>query len=477
MSLEVFTQRWAQAWADELRASLEYRRAALKWEGSLLLEMAADPASGVAGERAVFLDLWHGDCRGARVPDDEDREQATYVIRAAARVWKRVLRGEIEPLLGLMTGKLELRRGSLARLTPYAKASKELLAAATRIDSHFPNEPAAAAAAPPAGERAAPAAASDAAAAAAAFPARARAGKRVMQTTSPRGLDHDLPPMRLWQKAKRFGIWDPMGIDFTRDRQDWAGLAPLEQEVLVHLASLFQAGEEAVTLDLLPLIMVVAREGRLEEEMYLTSFLWEEAKHVELFRRFLDEVAGDRDGQRSDLAHFHGPRYRKVFYEVLPEALHRLELDASPQAQAEASVTYNMIVEGVLAETGYHAYYEILARHELMPGMQRAVSYLKSDEARHLAYGVFLLSRLVAEHGDAVWRVVERRMNALLPDALDLIREMFDHYEELPFGLRLEDFIDFATGQFQRRMRRIERSREQSIEEVCRLPVDDATAA
>ena len=454
MSFEVFTQRWAQAWADELRASADYRSAALKWEGSLLLEMEADPDDGVAEDRAVFLDLWHGDCRGARIPDDEDRDEARYVIRAGARQWRQVLAGEVEPITGLMSGQLELARGSLARLVPYVKASKELLAAATRIGSHFPGEEAAAAAVPrPAAAETPPAA----------------TGGRRLRTTSPRGLDHDLPPMSLWHKAKRFGIWDPQGIDFGQDRRDWQALTPLERDVLLHLASLFQAGEEAVTVDLLPLIMVIAREGRLEEEMYLTSFLWEEAKHVELFRRFLDEVAEDR----SDLTRYHGPSYRALFYETLPGALERLHEDPSPRAQAEASVTYNMIVEGVLAETGYHAYYSILARNSLMPGMQQGVSYLKSDESRHLAYGVFLLSRLVAEHGEAVWQVIERRMNALLPVALDLIREMFDRYDEMPFALRLEDFTDFATAQFRRRFERIERARRQTLDEVCRRPPEE----
>ena len=58
---------------------------------------------------------------------------------------------------------------------------------------------------------------------------------------------------------------------------------------------LFQAGEESVTLDLLPLILAIANEGRLEEEMFLTSFLWEEAKHTDFFSRFLAEVAGVTD--------------------------------------------------------------------------------------------------------------------------------------------------------------------------------------
>jgi len=53
---------------------------------------------------------------------------------------------------------------------------------------------------------------------------------------------------------------------------DWQSLAAEEQDLLLRLTALFQAGEEAVTLDLLPLIQVIAEEGRLEEEMYLTTF-------------------------------------------------------------------------------------------------------------------------------------------------------------------------------------------------------------
>lgn len=287
---------------------------------------------------------------------------------------------------------------------------------------------------------------------------------REYQTTSPRGLDHDLPPMRLWRIAKKHGIWNPEDIDFSRDVQDWQGLSDEERRSLIHLSSLFQAGEESVTLDLLPLIQVIAAEGRLEEEMFLTSFLWEEAKHVELFRRFLDEVAGDK----TDLSHFHGASYRTIFYDELPRAMARLADDPSPAAQAEASVTYNMIVEGVLAETGYHSYHATLTRNGILPGMQQAVARLKSDEARHLAYGVFLLSRLVAEGGDEVWQVIEARMSQLLGPAIGIIGEFFAAYEVMPFGLELEEFTDFATRQFQHRFERIERARRQTLDEICR---------
>lgn len=295
--------------------------------------------------------------------------------------------------------------------------------------------------------------------------------RTAFQSTSRRRLNHDLPVMRLWHKAKQLGVWDPRAIDFAQDRRDWQRLQPLEQDVILRLTSLFQAGEEAVTLDLLPLIGAIAAEGRLEEEIYLTSFLWEEAKHVEAFRRFLDEVAGDD----SDLSRYHTPSYRRVFYEALPEALDRLRIDPSPVAQAQASVTYNLIVEGVLAETGYHAYYEMLRRQGIMPGMQTVVDHLKRDESRHLAYGVFLLSRLVAEHGEPVWEAIQLRMAELLEPALGIIHETFAAYEIVPFGLVIDDFLQFATSQFQHRLQRIERARAQSLDEICRI--DDLETA
>lgn len=288
--------------------------------------------------------------------------------------------------------------------------------------------------------------------------------RQSFQSTGTRGLNFASPPMRLWQKAKKLGVWDPCDIDLSQDRRDWQRLTPPEQDLLLRLTSQFQAGEEAVTLDLLPLIGVVSAEGRLEEEIYLTSFLWEEAKHVETFRRFLDEVANFR----SDLSQYHGPYYRKLFYEELPDALGRLREDSSPLAQVRASVTYNLIVEGVLAETGYHTYHRTLRVNGLMPGMQQAVDYLKRDESRHLAYGVFLLSRLVAVHGDPVWEAIRERMQGLLELSMGLINETFMAYEVVPFGLKVEDFLQFAMTQFEHRLTRVEKARRQSLDEVMR---------
>lgn len=279
--------------------------------------------------------------------------------------------------------------------------------------------------------------------------------------TTTRGLKRQSPPMRLYEKAKRLGVWNPSDIDFSQDVVDFQRLTAEEKDLILRLTAMFQAGEEAVTLDLLPLIMTIAKEGRLEEEMYLTTFLWEEAKHTDFFGRFLTEVARV-DG---DLSRYHTDNYHTIFYEALPQAMKALEQDPSPAAQVRAAVTYNMIVEGVLAETGYHAYLKTLEVNGIMPGQIKGVRLLKQDESRHIAYAIYLLSRLLAVDA-GLWEVVDETMNELLLPALGIIGEAFDCYEPMPFGLVEDDFVDYATSQFQKRIERLERARGARLEDI-----------
>jgi ribonucleoside-diphosphate reductase beta chain len=281
--------------------------------------------------------------------------------------------------------------------------------------------------------------------------------------TAQSGLDRRLVPYQLWQKAKKLGTWDPDDIDLDPDRADWRALDARERDLLLRLTAQFEGGEESVTRHLVPLLRRVAADGPLEEELFLTSYLWEEAKHVEGFDRFLRTVA-EAPG---DLDRFFTPPYRTLLFEELPSALDRLDTDDRPEALASASVTYQMIVEGVLAETGYAAYQTVLEARGIMPGMQRLVGLVQRDESRHVAYGVYLLSRLVAEHGDRVWSVIEERMDTLLPLVLNHIRLTLDEYDApLPFGVSVGQFLEIGQAQFTKRLQRIETARGQSLEDV-----------
>jgi ribonucleoside-diphosphate reductase beta chain len=285
---------------------------------------------------------------------------------------------------------------------------------------------------------------------------------RTYTTLSSRGLRHDILPMRLYHKAKKLGTWDPRDIDLTRDRQDWPRLPGESKERLRSLILGFQAGEEAVTVDLLPLIMTVAREGRLEEEMFLTTFLWEEAKHTEFFRRVLDEVLQEQ----GDLHEIRTSNTsRDLFADDLPYVMNRLLTDPSPVNQAKASVLYNMIVEGVLAETGYFSYARLLSAMNLMPGLLQGIQLIKRDESRHIAYGVFLISRLVAQD-KSLWPIVEERMWRYFTAI-----ERSQVQNGTPEPTRV-----YARQQFEKRLARIARAREQSLEQIYQTAEIEETA-
>ena len=284
--------------------------------------------------------------------------------------------------------------------------------------------------------------------------------------TTARGLRRDSPPMVLFEKAKRLGVWNPSALDFSQDVLDWATLEDVERDAILQLTSLFAAGEEAVTLDLLPLVQMIASQGRIEEEIYLTSFLWEEAKHTDFFERFLTDVAGNS----VDLSHYQQENYRRIFYDALPEAMGALQTDSSPAALARASTTYNLVVEGIIAETGYHAYFIALDKKNVLPGTRKGVSLIKQDEARHLAYGMYLLSRLMSED-PSLWNGVQETMNGLLGPVMGLIHETFGRYETPPFGEDESTFTNYAMGQFQKRLDRLERARSITAEEVDQMAI------
>jgi ribonucleoside-diphosphate reductase beta chain len=456
MASIVFSCEWVAEWAGEIRASDEYRAAAKRWEWPLLFVLRADAV--VPEDRHVFLDLWRGECREARLATAADVERAGFVLSADLSTWKDVLQRRLDPIAGVARGRLRLEKGSMMTLAMHTAAAKALVVTAGRVPTVFPDG------------RAERTSAAHVSRPAVGVLPNARTRHDTFVTTSTEGLRNDILPMRLFRKAKRLGVWNPDDIDFSRDRDDWDRLDAEQKDLLLRLTAMFLAGEESVTLDLLPLIMTIAAEGRLEEEMFLTTFLWEEAKHVDFFHNgFLRNVAPDA----GDLSRYHTPSYRRIFYEELPQAMGALLTDASPAAQVRASATYNMVVEGVLAETGYDAYFTALQENDLLPGLREGIGHLKRDESRHIAYGVFLLSRLIAEDG-ALWTVVESRMNELFPVALEMINEIFAAYDVVPFGLRLEHFTDIAVTNFSRRMQRIERARSQTLDEIYDVAAADA---
>jgi putative sterol carrier protein len=133
--LEVFSAPWAARCAEAIDASSAYQAAARSWEGDLVFRInRAAPAEA----RAIYLDLWHGECRAVRPASAEDQRTARYLIEGDQDAWQQVFEGRLVPLLALMTGRLKLARGRVADLAPHAASAKELLAVMSGIGGQFP---------------------------------------------------------------------------------------------------------------------------------------------------------------------------------------------------------------------------------------------------------------------------------------------------------------------------------------------------
>jgi putative sterol carrier protein len=133
------TEEWFQAYIEAIDASDEYTEYAATWEGDVIIHVEAEPDKGLVADVHGLLDLWHGGCRGGGIVDEERAATAEFVVRAPYSRWKDVIRGDLEPVKGLVQGKLRVR-GDLPKILRYVKGTQELAHIAGQVDTTFPDE-------------------------------------------------------------------------------------------------------------------------------------------------------------------------------------------------------------------------------------------------------------------------------------------------------------------------------------------------
>lgn len=283
-------------------------------------------------------------------------------------------------------------------------------------------------------------------------------------------INWDDPMYKLYEKAKKIGKWNPADIDFSQDAKDFNSLRDEERISALPLISAFSAGEEAVTLDILPMMHAMANQGRLEDTMFLTTFVHEEAKHTEMFSRWQEAVGI----ANMDLSVFHTDSYKRIFYEALPESMNRLLTDDSPEAVIRAATVYNMVVEGILAESGYNAFREIFKKAGYFPGLLQGIDYLNMDEGRHIQFGIYTIQRLVAG-SEENYKIFNDYMDELWVHAKDFVNYLTQLSEQqkqmitYETKLKIEPSIlrEFADRQYRIRKSKIDRVRKyDSVEEL-----------
>jgi putative sterol carrier protein len=134
------SKEWLDAYVERIRESAGYKEAAATWEGDVSYVFEAEPDKGVPEEIWAWLDLWHGECRDARYGlSPEEGGKAKFIIRAPYTRWKEVIKKELDPVKGMMQGKLKLQ-GDLPTIVRYVKAANELVNLAGTVPTEFVDE-------------------------------------------------------------------------------------------------------------------------------------------------------------------------------------------------------------------------------------------------------------------------------------------------------------------------------------------------
>ncbi len=133
------TDQWFQAFIVRINDSDEYKVAAADWEGDIAFLVQAEPDVGFPEDVWGYLDLWHGVCRGGGVVGPERGAGAAYLLSAPYRRWKDIVVGDLDPIKGMMQGKLKVR-GDLPTIVRYVRAANELVRLTGEVNTTFPDE-------------------------------------------------------------------------------------------------------------------------------------------------------------------------------------------------------------------------------------------------------------------------------------------------------------------------------------------------
>ena len=209
--------------------------------------------------------------------------------------------------------------------------------------------------------------------------------------------------------------WSSQDVDLAADARAWREMEAADRDAVLWALSSLIVAEERITTQFTGLVLAADDE---EETSYLASQQVDEARHLQFYARFQNEVVADPAAIAAHVARARevlGDPFRKVFDEALVDAHDRLRREPSNrEAKVDFVTIYHMIIEGTLGITASHFLLDFLSERGELPGFVDGYGRIAADEQRHIAYGTEFLQRAVRAN-PAVADVVRRRLFDLLP--------------------------------------------------------------
>jgi ribonucleoside-diphosphate reductase beta chain len=250
---------------------------------------------------------------------------------------------------------------------------------------------------------------------------------------------------RHWEESQ----WSPWDIDLSIDREQWAAID--DRSLLSFVLGSLMVAEERITTKFSGLVGADAAE---EEVTFLATQQVDEARHMQFYARFQDEVVSEPaeiaahvERSREQIS----PAFRTIFDEQLVAAHDRLRANPGNRAAKVAFVTiYHLVLEATLGLTTFEFSTRMLRREGLLPGFVEGYTKIHHDEHRHIGYGVWFLRAAVARD-ERMGEVVRETLRKLLPAVAESLTPPVGA-DAAVLGASAEELRSFALDGLTRRL-------------------------
>jgi ribonucleoside-diphosphate reductase beta chain len=170
---------------------------------------------------------------------------------------------------------------------------------------------------------------------------------------------------------------------------------------------------------------LVGAYGSEEEATFLATQQVDEARHMQFYGRFQDEVVGEPATIASHVERAReqvSDAFRLIFDEHLVQAHDRLvAAPADKEAKVRFVTIYHLILEATLGLTTFEFATSYLEREGLLPGFVAGYTKIHHDEQRHIGYGTWFLREAVRDD-DSSADTVRQTLRDLLPAAAESLK-------------------------------------------------------
>jgi len=253
---------------------------------------------------------------------------------------------------------------------------------------------------------------------------------------------------RRWEDSQ----WSPYAIDLATDREQWAGIGEQQRSLVHFVLSSLMVAEERITTKFSGL---VAAHGSEEEATFLATQQVDEARHMQFYARFQDEVVASPS---EIAAHVRRAReevsdaFRQLFDVALVRAHEDLVARPGDLSSKVRFVTlYHQVLEGTLGLTSFKFITDYLNDNGLLPGFVAGYSKIHHDETRHIGYGVWFLRETAREIPDQQ-ETVRQTLRELLPHVADTLKLPGNGDASSLLGVSEDDLRAFALNGLTRRL-------------------------